>query len=196
MIKIHRNFFLIIIVSFVWVNQSKAEESDQIIEIQKLNAAAQKSLKNKKTTVSYFKNPFDDDKGEAWLRWDGKPKEGESFGEWAKVYMNEKAYYFLISVETATPSGDWSCKEDYYFRRDESLAFIYAELRTFSGGGNGVLVAKRQYYANGKLIRKTEQIFDLKNPKKQLPQDTAYFNSGCPGIYEKTPSLAAFSFLF
>lgn len=63
-----------------------------------------------------------------------------------------------------SPSGDWAQYFDYCYRADGTLAFVLAELRTFLGD---VRVVDRLYYgADGRRLRKTRRIFDLKTKKR------------------------------
>ena len=64
-----------------------------------------------------------------------------------------------------SPSGDWVQYFDYCYRADGTLAFVIADLRTFLGD---VRVVDRLYYGpDGRRLRKTRRIFDLKT-KKQI----------------------------
>lgn len=62
-----------------------------------------------------------------------------------------------------SPSGDWVQYFDYCYRADGTIAFVLADLRTFLGD---VRVVDRLYYAaDGRRLRKTRRIFDLKTKK-------------------------------
>ena len=66
----------------------------------------------------------------------------------------------------ATPSGDWSETSSSYYRPDGTLAFVFAELRTFHGN---VRVETRLYLdASGTVLRRLESVFDLEGgtPRK------------------------------
>lgn len=63
-----------------------------------------------------------------------------------------------------SPSGDWAQYLSYCYRADGTLAFVLAELRSFLGD---VRVVDRLYYAaDGRRLRKTRRIFDLKTRKR------------------------------
>lgn len=62
-----------------------------------------------------------------------------------------------------SPSGDWAQYLNYCYRADGTLAYVLAELRSFLGD---VRVVDRLYYgADGRRLRKTRRIFDLKTNK-------------------------------
>ncbi len=79
------------------------------------------------------------------------------------VYRRGKRIRAAKLMRTS-PSGDWAQYLDYCYRADGTLAFVLAELRTFLGD---VRVVDRLYYgADGRQLRKTRRIFDLKTMKR------------------------------
>ena len=78
------------------------------------------------------------------------------------VYRRGKRIRAAKLMRTS-PSGDWAQYLTYCYRADGTLAFVLAELRTFLGD---VRVVDRHYFgADGRQIRKTRRIFDLKTNK-------------------------------
>jgi len=79
------------------------------------------------------------------------------------VYRRGKRIRAAKLMRTS-PSGDWAQYFDYCYRADGTLAFVLADLRTFLGD---VRVVDRLYYGtNGRRLRKTRRIFDLKTNKR------------------------------
>lgn len=79
-----------------------------------------------------------------------------------------------------SPSGDWTKTHDYCFRRDGTLAFVFAELRTFNGN---VRVEDRFYFSpSGRQFRKLRYVFDLETARR-LPDGYANFMDRDTTIY-------------
>lgn len=85
-----------------------------------------------------------------------------------------------------SPSGDWTKTHDYCFRRDGTLAFVLAELRTFNGN---VRVEDRFYFSpSGRQFRKLRYVFDLETARR-LPDGYANFMDRDTTLYRSRRDL-------
>ncbi len=85
------------------------------------------------------------------------PASGEAYSS-VDVWRADGTLRVAARFDTS-PSGDWSKSHEYCFRKDGTLAFILAELRTFNGR---VRVEDRLYFSPaGKQVRKLRYVFDL-----------------------------------
>jgi len=69
----------------------------------------------------------------------------------------------------SSPSGDWVKYNFHYFRADGTLALVESDYRTFNGDFS--VIRRRYFDANGKLIKQTAKILDLKTRKPKKAPD-------------------------
>lgn len=104
------------------------------------------------TDGDYTKDP-------KWVK--AAPRDAEVMSE-VTAFRSDGMIRSATLFETS-PSGDWAQTFDYCYRKDGTLAFILAELRTFRGN---VRVVDRLYYGpTGVEIRRVRKYFDLDTNK-------------------------------
>lgn len=117
--------------------------------------------------------------------------EGDNLNENAMVWVrNGKLVYAGFTFQSA--SRDWAHYVNYYFREDETLAKIDADLITFYG--NMIVVRKRYYSEQGKLLKSSVQYLDLKTKKKKTPDDS-FVDISFP-VYKNIKSLPFYALLW
>ena len=106
------------------------------------------------------------------------PKSGFAYSH-LELYRDGDTIRLADRFHTS-PSGDWSKTHEYCFRADGTLAWLFAELRTFLGDAR---VEDRLYYdPTGTQVRALRYAFDLKTGKR-LDENTANFMDKETTIY-------------
>ena len=135
-----------------------ASDPPSILEVRKAYQecrAVKTGNASSKVTAHADYGDFTENKPPVWRR--TLPASGEAYSS-VDVWRAGGTVRVAARFDTS-PSGDWSKSHEYCFRKDGTLAFILAELRTFNGR---VRVEDRLYFSPaGKQVRKLRYVFDL-----------------------------------
>jgi hypothetical protein len=145
-------------------------------EIKRIDAYA-KTLDNyakrNKNSNLVFADVSDYDQAKSKWKKFASSKEFEKFRETTEVYdianVWQRIGKYVLAVRTlSSPSGDWAKYVSMYFRPDGTIARSESELRTFYGE----LIVRQNFHFNaqGKLLRRTKEYFDLATGKPKMPE--------------------------
>jgi len=104
-----------------------------------------------------------------------RPDDPEDIELFLDIYRKDGRLFEAILHELSG-SGDWSRSTEYYFRQDDSLAFIFRTLSSWTSTDNSpITVEMRAYFSpNGAQVRETKKLL---NPSTNQPI------SGNPGYF-------------
>jgi len=80
-----------------------------------------------------------------------------------------------IVLEDSTPSGDWFRIDDYCFNRDDNIARLYSDLRTFYGDVQSIRTW--EYYSDGSIKNSNTELIDLKTEESINPDEANYMDN-------------------
>ena len=159
--------WFILVLSLLCAGLASAADSPEIEAIRQLYTQAQALRQAPATQKIRLVQTLE---GEAVSDWH-KPKTEEdrsSVVQEATVYRTA-AGISSAQILASAPSGDWTLASHYYFRPTGTLAFLFAELRTFHGN---VKAETRWYYDSaGKRIRQLETLYDLSSGRAMQKAD-------------------------
>lgn len=178
---------LSVIVALTLTGRLAAEEP-LIEEIRQLYYQAKAFQRSEVVLPASYIRLYDEGRSDlsAWVKKAGKPSEPAPLTQ-LDVYLERKAVSSAVLFETS-PSGDWAQTTEYFFWRNGRTAFIYAELRTFSGG---VIVERRYYYDPLGIERRAlKTVRDLSTKKVVADAPGSYLDDP-PGLYRTYGELLA-----
>jgi hypothetical protein len=169
--------------------QSKTVPSPELASIASYSAEVDHFIKLNRKRVFGDISSGSSDQASRW-----KEFKSEAAREKAQTgdNLNENAFVWTRSGKViganftfTSPSGDWAHYVMYYFREGGSLARIKAQLNTFYGDVS--IVRDRFYSAEGKLLKSTRKVLDLKTQKPTKPPKD-FFDEEFP-IFRKIAEL-------
>jgi HAMP domain-containing protein len=98
-----------------------------------------------------------------------------------KIYMGLSEWIKdeikMVTLEIASPSGDWYRIDNYCFNKDGGIAQIYSDLRTFFGNVQVTRIWK--YYSDGSIENSDINVLDL-DTEKPIDPNTASYSDNPP----------------
>lgn len=162
-----------------------APDPPSVLEVRKVYQqcrAAKADTSSSRVTAYADYGDFTDNRPPVWRK--TLPASGEAYSS-VDAWRTDGSLRVAARVDTS-PSGDWSKSHEYCFRKDGTLAFILAELRTFNGG---VRVEDRFYYSPaGKQVRKLRYVFDLMTNARKPDTFSNFFDRDTT-VYPTTDTL-------
>lgn len=150
---------------------SAREDPPEVLEVRRAFAACRESRKAP-ATVRLELIQVQKGDGNEW-RWE-RPKT-ESARKDAYIQLSLFLTGRKVTAADLTRnslSGDWTQKTDYCFRSDGTLAFVFADLKTFHGD---VQVEDRLYFNPGGVkIRTLQYVYALYTGKRIEPEEGSF----------------------